>query len=315
MRLFVIRVAACVFTAAALSVCHAWERLTLSAVHDLPDNAVALEFFEGHREQLHKIIIPQCVVEPRLHALVLLRQQVFYRSQNHPGLLMTFDDSTQSLTDVTHLLASRGLADAPGRFSKDERLSVTVTKAKRLRVGAWGSCASAPSPSTPRQKVRGEKLASILNDSYWRKVADETGVAVQLLYAIALRESGLNGQAHPWTINHRGAARYFRSKAEAVAEAKRLIELGDEWFDVGYMQVHWRFHKARFTSVDDAFEPKTNIRTGARILMEEFARTGSVANAVARYHRGGAGLDERGRAYVAGVTSNLMKITKLIEQS
>ena len=99
------------------------------------------------------------------------------------------------------------------------------------------------------------------------------GTAPGLLSAIARAESGrpvppLPGlQPWPWAINADGAARYFDSKAAAVAWVRQALDRGVRQVDVGCMQINLQSHPAAFRSIDDAFDPAANADYAARFLV------------------------------------------------
>lgn len=110
-----------------------------------------------------------------------------------------------------------------------------------------------------------------------------------LLTAIALAESGRPGadgslSAWPWTINVSGRGRYFETKEEAVQETRKLLDAGERSIDVGCMQVNLRYHPDAFPTVEDAFDPATNVAYGAKYLSELHGLQGSWARAIERYH-------------------------------
>jgi len=112
-----------------------------------------------------------------------------------------------------------------------------------------------------------------------------------LLSAIAKAESGrpippLRGlQPWPWAINADGAARYFDSKAAAVAWTRLALARGVGQIDVGCMQVNLQSHPAAFRDLDDAFDPAANADYAARFLKQLRADAGgNWHTAVGYYH-------------------------------
>jgi tetratricopeptide (TPR) repeat protein len=124
-----------------------------------------------------------------------------------------------------------------------------------------------------------------------------------LLTAISLVESGRPGLADhpvawPWTINVNGQGRYFETKEEAVAEARKQLDSGQRSIDVGCMQINLRYHPNAFRSIDDAFDPATNVAYGAQYLASLHRLQGSWAKAVERYHSSDDGRREEYRERV-----------------
>lgn len=124
-----------------------------------------------------------------------------------------------------------------------------------------------------------------------------------LLTAISLVESGRQGIADhtvawPWTINVNGQGRYFETKDEAVAETRKLLDSGQRSIDVGCMQINLRYHPNAFRSIEDAFDPATNVAYGAQYLASLHRLQGSWAKAVERYHSSDDGRREQYRERV-----------------
>lgn len=130
------------------------------------------------------------------------------------------------------------------------------------------------------------------------------GLPRALLAAVALAESGRyspktrKARAWPWTINAEGRPYYFKTKQEAIATTQRLLDSGMRSIDVGCMQVNLRYHPEAFLSLEEAFDPMTNVAYGANFLMRLRDRTGSWPSAVAGYHSQTAA---RGGRYFARV--------------
>lgn len=111
-----------------------------------------------------------------------------------------------------------------------------------------------------------------------------------LLAAIGLVESGRRSPAGaspiiwPWTINAERQGSYQPSKAAAVGMVRNLQRRGISVIDVGCFQVDLFYHPYAFTSLDEAFDPRTNARAAARIL--DVGRSGSTGwdGAIAAYH-------------------------------
>lgn len=149
----------------------------------------------------------------------------------------------------------------------------------------------------------------------WRRVtpgalfeAAGTMTLPTVMASIALRESGRSGWYWPWTINHAGRSLYFDTKEEAVAAAQRLLQSGSTSFDVGLMQVNWYWNQERFAGLSEAFEPLTNIRVADQIVQEHLRLTGSLAEAVGRYHSKTPSLKHR---YLAAVNQQYMALARL----
>ena len=132
----------------------------------------------------------------------------------------------------------------------------------------------------------------------------ENGLPRALLAAVSLAESGRadpttrQSRAWPWTINAEGRGYYFKTKEEAVRTTQRLLDGGMRSIDIGCMQVNLRYHPDAFASLEDGFDPMTNVAYGADFLKRLHAQTGNWPKAVAYYH---SQTTSRGGRYFARV--------------
>lgn len=116
------------------------------------------------------------------------------------------------------------------------------------------------------------------------------GIPTALLHSISIVESGRYDSQHkaviawPWTVMAEGQGRYLPSKAEAIAEVKRLKARGVQNIDVGCMQVNLRHHPTAFANLDEAFDPAANVAYAARFLKGLFGATGHWPTAASYYH-------------------------------
>ena len=126
--------------------------------------------------------------------------------------------------------------------------------------------------------------------TYYQRVSAAQNIPAVILYAIAMQESrppeglieGVN-EPWPWTLNCKGQGYFFPSRNAAFITARQFIDSGLSC-DIGLMQVSWVWHKQRFISLDEALDPYTNIRIGAVILKEQYAKSRSWEHAVGAYH-------------------------------
>lgn len=123
-----------------------------------------------------------------------------------------------------------------------------------------------------------------------RAVEQAMGIPQHLLGAIALAETGRWDEdsrasfAWPWTVMAQGRGRYFPTKAEAVAEVKRLTAEGITNVDVGCMQINLYYHGGAFANLTEALDPSANVAYAGEYLKTLFASTGSWTQAAAYYH-------------------------------
>ncbi len=122
------------------------------------------------------------------------------------------------------------------------------------------------------------------------RVERQYEIPAQLLDSISIVESGrysseLKGAlAWPWTVTSGGPGKYFATKAEAIAEVKRLKGEGVRNIDVGCMQINLRYHPDAFKSLEEAFEPGPNVGYAARFLKGLYSATQNWPVAASYYH-------------------------------
>lgn len=167
---------------------------------------------------------------------------------------------------------------------------------------AIGLALALGSPSTAKAEIFGPLIRT--SDDPCGKAIDRAeragNIPAQLLTAIALTESGRRhaelGEriAWPWTVNNAGDGRFYETKAEAMAAVRQLWARGERNIDVGCMQINLWHHADAFASLDEAFDPESNVAYGARFLKDLRDAKRSWSLAVANYH---SATPELGQAY------------------
>lgn len=134
--------------------------------------------------------------------------------------------------------------------------------------------------------------------SAYIKYAKEAGVPPAILYTLAHVESRNANTGHPTTyaMNFRGVGYYFSSQSELLTNAKFLLENGYQSFDIGPVQVNWRWHSSKFNSIEDAVNPHVNTQVGAAYLKEKFDEYGNWFIAGGKYHSPGSKPKQRSNA-------------------
>lgn len=126
----------------------------------------------------------------------------------------------------------------------------------------------------------------------FERVANEYGVPVDVFYSIALAESGRSThdfgfKVWPWALNINKQSFYPESKQAALILIKEAMGVGSDQFDVGLMQVSWRFHKSTFQeNAEYALDVGANLRAGAKIFSEFINQADDVWQAVGFYNAG-----------------------------
>ena len=101
--------------------------------------------------------------------------------------------------------------------------------------------------------------------------------------AVVKQESG--GQ--PWVVNNNTTRKsmVFASKAVAVAAAVAAVGRGES-VDMGLAQINSKNLPALGLTVEQVFDPCTNIAAGANILAASYGRAGSLGGALSMYNTG-----------------------------
>jgi len=156
-----------------------------------------------------------------------------------------------------------------------------VVIAGTVALALGGAAAAAALPGLPPEAMCAAE-ASRAERAY--------GIPEQLLHAISIVESGHWDEARratiawPWTISTGGDGKFFPTKSEAVAEVHRLKAKGVKNIDVGCMQVNLMYHPDAFPSIEDAFEPASNVGYAARFLKGLYGATSHWPTAASYYH-------------------------------
>ncbi|MCJ7997991.1 transglycosylase SLT domain-containing protein, partial [Rhizobium cremeum] len=126
-----------------------------------------------------------------------------------------------------------------------------------------------------------------------------------ILYSVGLTETGRKGSLSPYALNIEGKAYFPASLQEAYnmfADARRR---GAKLIDIGCMQINYHYHSEEFSSVEEMFDPASNVAYAARFLRNLQDRHETWTMAVARYHAG-PNNDPAQQKYVCRVIANLV---------
>ena len=139
------------------------------------------------------------------------------------------------------------------------------------------------------------------------------GIPTHLLRSVALTESGRwddeskRTVAWPWTINAEGDGHFFPTKEAAIAAAKKFQARGIKSIDVGCMQVNLHWHPNAFSSLEEAFDPDTNVAYAAGLLSELKSERKSWTEAVGYYHSATPEFNQRYRAKVMKLWNDVQR--------
>lgn len=139
----------------------------------------------------------------------------------------------------------------------------------------------------------GARDTAALCDDAARLAARDSDTPLVVLLAITRVETGRGAggalRPWPWTINIAGIGHWFDTAAEAAAAAETALTAGTGNLDIGCFQLNHRWHGARFSSLDQMFDPATNARYAAGFLSDLHIETESWPAAIAAYHSRSAG--------------------------
>jgi hypothetical protein len=146
----------------------------------------------------------------------------------------------------------------------------------------------------------------------YQSIAIPEGVPSEVLYAIALQESGTRVRGRtipwPWTLNVAGTGYRFATRSDACLALRiAIVSVGPARVDVGLGQTNMHANGHRYTEPCEGLDPHKNLRVTAQILAEQKAISGSWIAAAGRYHRpaGGAPAARYRRAF----TEHLSRVT------
>jgi len=129
------------------------------------------------------------------------------------------------------------------------------------------------------------------------------GIPTHMLRAIAITESGRNGQPYPWAMNIQGRAHYAQNPAEIVSIVNRHGSRSS--IDIGCTQVNLKWHGHRFADWKSLIDPQTNADYAAYHLLELRREFGNWSRAVSAYH---SRTGWRGANYACAVSRNYGRI-------
>jgi hypothetical protein len=143
-------------------------------------------------------------------------------------------------------------------------------------------------PAAPARAEADEELSSALCEEAILNGARRGGVPPEILHAISLTETGRNRNGRlrpwPWAINREGKGFWFATREEALAFAKASLEEGRRSFDVGCVQINYRWHGHAFPSIEAMFDPEYTATYAAQFLRNLHDERGSWSEAAGAYH-------------------------------
>jgi len=145
--------------------------------------------------------------------------------------------------------------------------------------------------------------------SAYLTVAQNAGIPPEVLYAVALTESGISkGQyAWPWTLNIAGRGRYFKTRDDAcLALAQALKITSAKRVDIGLGQINYGYHGHRVNNPCELLEPNLNLSITADLLKSHYCSHEGWLMAIGRYHS--PANNERAKRYRNDVNYHLTRL-------
>ena len=130
-------------------------------------------------------------------------------------------------------------------------------------------------------------------------------IPLAVFYAVGLLETGGRNGLQPYAMNIEGRASSNASLEEALATFEAAHRRGASLIDIGCMQINYRWHGDKFSSVTEMFDPARNVDYAARFLRELKEREKTWTLAVARYNAG-PNNNAAQKQYVCGVIRKMV---------
>lgn len=126
-------------------------------------------------------------------------------------------------------------------------------------------------------------------EDHVESVADYVGVPADILYAMALAESGrlVDGSfmPWPWTLNVEDEPKRYDSREDMFKDLMRVLGEGKLRVDIGPMQTNWFWQFDKLKNPWRATHPATNLKIAAELLRAYYDEHGDWWVAVGLYHR------------------------------
>lgn len=159
--------------------------------------------------------------------------------------------------------------------------------------------------------VQASSATQVIPDGY-RVVAQQARVPANLLYAVALTESGSQLpqgiRPWPWTLNVNGRGYRYATRTDACAALQRfMLTTSAKRIDIGPGQINLGWNGQHFATPCDALAPYPNLQLAAQLLRNHYDRWQSWTEAAGRYHHPAGG--KPARRYRARVLRHLRNLS------
>ncbi|MBL41823.1 MAG: hypothetical protein CMM49_04080 [Rhodospirillaceae bacterium] len=143
---------------------------------------------------------------------------------------------------------------------------------------------------TNAQQQKKNLYISDICDNYFKEHETSMGIPPHLLKAISLKETGRwdNSKKEsftwPWTVTAGKWSHYFQTKENAIRAVKRLQLRNISNIDVGCMQINLKYHPNAFKTLEEAFDPRSNILYATKFLKKLYKNEKSWHRSIEKYH-------------------------------
>lgn len=142
--------------------------------------------------------------------------------------------------------------------------------------------------------------------------AQQAGVPSEVLYAVALTESGFGIKDYlipwPWTLNIAGKGHFFKTQDDACAALTETLKtVPAKRVDIGLGQINFGYHGNRVSAPCDLLDPYLNLSIAADILKTQYRDNEDWIMAMGRYHSPAGG--EHAKRYRHIASRHLTRIT------
>ncbi len=166
----------------------------------------------------------------------------------------------------------------------------------------FSGCSSVryPSGNSMKDAVKYDKLyiKNLISEK-----ESENGIPNGILSSIAAVES----QYRPYAINAKNKPYNFDSKEKAVRFIEDSVSCKCTNISVGCLQIHYKTHHSKFSSIDSMLTPENNISYGAKLLKSLYMKHRSWEKAIKFYH---TSKSKYNRVYYAKVMKKYNSIIK-----
>ena len=182
-----------------------------------------------------------------------------------------------------------------------------MSEFSRLRAaGAFALWSCLPALAAPAAPTGSHEVAPVRScEAQVAAAAKRYDIPLAVFYAVGLLETGGRNGLQPYAMNIEGRASSNPTLEAALATFDAAHRRGASLIDIGCMQINYRWHGDKFSSVTEMFDPARNVDYAARFLRELKEREKTWTLAVARYNAG-PNNNAAQRQYVCGVIRKMV---------